>query len=360
MNYRKLLLLILVVFSTITKSIAGDKLKITRPLQIAVYNAPPFGMQERDSSYSGLMVSIWEDIAEELDWSYEYTLTDMNTLLMGIQNKRFDVGLGAISITPKREKLVDFTQPVNPSGTGIAVAAQSRKMLFRSYWKPILISLFKLIGLLLLVLLFSGTIVWWVESKQTKEPSPRNISNIADAFWWSAVTMTTVGYGDKVPTSKLGKVLGIVWIFTSIIVLSLFTANASAIFTAAKLESPIQTLNDLRNSQVGTAEKSSGQEYLKREGIEHINFDNINLAVEAMLKGEIDCVVSNVPVLQYLNNKVYYQQMEVVPNWLIKNNMGIALQEDSPLKELIDQVLLKKIAEPYWQARVYQYLGVEN
>lgn len=329
------------------------------PLQVAVYDAPPFGSME-DSTFQGLMVAIWEDIAKELNWEYEYTLTDMNSLLVGLQEKRFDVGLGAISITPSRERLVDFTQAVNPSGTGIAVAAQNKKMRFRSYWKPILVSLFELISLLLVVLLVSGTIVWWVEARQIKEPSPKNISNIADALWWSAVTMTTVGYGDKVPVSRFGKILGIVWIFMSIILLSLFTANASAIFTAAKLESPIQSVNDLKNSKVGAAAKSSGEEYLKREEIAYQAYDDIKMAVDAMLNKEIDCVVSNVPVLQYLNNKVYYGRLEIVSKWLLKNNMGIALQEESTLREHIDRVLLQKITEPHWQSRVYQYLGVEN
>ncbi len=150
-----------------------------------------------------------------------------------------------------------------------------------------------------------------------------------------------------------------VWIFTSIILISLFTANASAIFSTTKVESHIQTKKDLLNVRVGASLKSSGQEFLIREKIDHQAYDSVEEAIEAMLTGKIDCVVSNVPVLLYLNNSKYPQRLAIAPKLLLKNNMGIALANDSPLREEIDQVLLRKISEPKWQNAVYSYLGEE-
>jgi polar amino acid transport system substrate-binding protein len=179
-------------------------------------------------------------------------------------------------------------------------------------------------------------------------------------LWWSAVTMTTVGYGDKVPNSQAGKVLGIIWIFTSIILLSLFTANASAILTANKLKSHIQSEEQLKKVNVGAVTGSSGAEYLLRAEIEFDSFPDIEAAIEGLLKSKIDCIVSNVPVLKYHNNtKKYYDKLAISSKLLLKNNMGIALTDDSPLREAIDQALLKKIAEPKWQKDVYKYLGEE-
>ena len=329
-------------------------------LTIAVYNSAPFGFEYDDGVFGGLMVKLWESINEELDYPSKYELTDMSTLIHGLHVKRYDLGLGAISITPSRERLVDFSHAVNPSGTGIATSADSSGTAFKSYWKPILFSLFKLIGSLLLVLFVSGFVVYIVERRSQKEQTDRSITGFADALWWSAVTMTTVGYGDKVPVSRLGRILGIIWIFTSIILLSLFTANASAVFTATRSTAHIQTQEDLRRSKVGAARNSSGAEYLKREHVMFYEFDHVNGAIDAMLSGEIDCVVSNVPVLKHLNHTSYYGKLAVSPTFLMKNNMGIAMQEDSPLREKVNLILLKKIAEPFWQEELYKYLGEIN
>ncbi len=187
----------------------------------------------------------------------------------------------------------------------------------------------------------------------------RTIKGLADGLWWSAVTMTTVGYGDKVPNTTVGKMIGIVWIFASIILLSLFTANASAIFTTTRLEAHIQTADDLRRSRVGAALRSSGEEYLIREQIPYQPYESIEEAIDAMLARKLDCVVSNVPVLRYHNHTAYYRKLAISPRYLLKNNMGIALPDNSPLREAIDRVLLEKIAEPKWQKAVYKYFGEE-
>ena len=37
-----------------------------------------------------------------------------------------------------------------------------------------------------------------------------NITNASDAIWWAYVTITTVGYGDRFPTTNWGRIIGIV------------------------------------------------------------------------------------------------------------------------------------------------------
>ena len=53
---------------------------------------------------------------------------------------------------------------------------------------------------------------------------PSNFKNYFDALWWSIVTATTVGYGDIVPHTLLGKIIAIVIIIGGVIAVAVFTA----------------------------------------------------------------------------------------------------------------------------------------
>jgi voltage-gated potassium channel len=57
---------------------------------------------------------------------------------------------------------------------------------------------------MLVLLLFASTLIYFLE----REAQPEKFGSIPSAAWWSIATLTTVGYGDTVPVTPWGRVLG--------------------------------------------------------------------------------------------------------------------------------------------------------
>jgi voltage-gated potassium channel len=66
-----------------------------------------------------------------------------------------------------------------------------------------------LVGAMILMMgtaIFSGAIMHVIEG----QAQPRKFGTIPDAMWWALATLTTIGYGDAVPVTALGKMFGAV------------------------------------------------------------------------------------------------------------------------------------------------------
>ncbi len=64
-----------------------------------------------------------------------------------------------------------------------------------------------LVGALLIMaamLLVASTAIYYIE----RDISPDKFGSIPESMWWALATLTTVGYGDVVPASPLGKIVG--------------------------------------------------------------------------------------------------------------------------------------------------------
>ena len=72
-------------------------------------------------------------------------------------------------------------------------------------------------ALLMIVLFSAATIARWVEGQR----QPEQFGSIPASLWWAVVTLTTTGYGDVVPQSALGRVMGGLVMLCGISVLAL-------------------------------------------------------------------------------------------------------------------------------------------
>jgi ABC-type amino acid transport substrate-binding protein len=104
----------------------GAEQRETAPLRIAVYDVPPYGYVDTDGSLSGISVDLWRRVAEQIERQFEFIpVSDMESVLGGLEQGRFDAAIGAITITPKREERVDFSYPTHRSGVAVALRKET-------------------------------------------------------------------------------------------------------------------------------------------------------------------------------------------------------------------------------------------
>lgn len=68
-----------------------------------------------------------------------------------------------------------------------------------------------------LVVIVSSTFIFILE----KGAPSGNFESLGDALWWSFVTITTVGYGDKVPSTDVGRILAVFLMLSAIVAIAL-------------------------------------------------------------------------------------------------------------------------------------------
>ncbi len=95
------------------------------------------------------------------------------------------------------------------------------------------------------------------------------------ALWWASATVTTVGYGDVVPSSSGGRLIGGVLLFLGIASLALLTAIAASAIVVGEVRSEereiereeAEILSELRNlgSRMSRLERMTG-EHFRSEG----------------------------------------------------------------------------------------------
>ena len=88
---------------------------------MGVKETPPFVMRGDDGAWTGLSVELWQRIAADLRIRYEFQEYDLAGLLNAVEDGEIDVAVAALSVTPERERVLDFTHGYHHAGLGIAV-----------------------------------------------------------------------------------------------------------------------------------------------------------------------------------------------------------------------------------------------
>ena len=100
---------------------------------------------------------------------------------------------------------------------------------------------------LLLTEIVVAHIVWILEvlNNKSHQFSRQYVTGIALALYFTLITITTVGYGDTVPATPLGKLISIIGLFIGIIITALMTGTIASNINAYRLEASLYQLNNL-------------------------------------------------------------------------------------------------------------------
>lgn len=335
------------------------------PIVVGTKEVVPFVMKGADGTWRGLSIQLWEEIADSLGLDYEYRELALPEMLDGVEAGEVDVAVAALTVTAEREERMDFTHAFHTSGLGIAVAAEGG-----SGWGAVIARVFSAefltaIAALASVLLLFGTLVWLCERRRNSEQFGGSLlAGLGSGFWWSAVTMTTVGYGDKAPRTAAGRSLAIVWMFAAVIVISSFTASIASSLTLSRLESSIRGPEDLVGKRVGTTAGSTSADWLVRHNVRPRTYATVDEALEGLSAGRLDAVLYDSPVLRYLAHETYLDALQVLPHKIERQDYAFAVHTgvlvpntDLSLRKQINREMLRILQSDRWEITQSQYLG---
>lgn len=328
-----------------------------RKLVVATREVPPFAMKT-DDGWEGISIELWSDMASVLGLDYELVEVSLDDMLAGLADGRYDAGVSALTMTSEREARIDFTHPYYAGGLGIAVGTNRARQVLGLFKALGSWQFLSAIGALSFVLFLVGFLVWLVERKKNREQFGGGVARgLGNSFWWSAVTMTTVGYGDKAPVTLVGRLIALVWMFASIIVISGMTAAIASALTVSQLNVGIQDVEDLSGVKVGVVKGSTGADFIRRRGISATPFESARAAVAELGEGNVDAVVYDAPVLQYLAHTATDAKIRILPRLLEPSQYAIGLPEHSSMRETYNRLILDKLEGDAWRQLLKRYLG---
>ncbi len=327
-------------------------------LRVAVKSVPPFVIQD-DGNWTGFSIDLWRSIAQRRGWTY--TLQGVDTVdqqLDAVRTGDVDASIAAISVTGDREQSVDFSYPYFTSGLQVMIATNQPSFLdaLVSFVSP---DLLKLIAIVLIVLILVAHGVWLFERQMDADFPRPYLPGVGEALWWAAVTLTTVGYGDRTPKGRLGRSVAFIWMFAGIFLLANFTAAITARATVQQLHSNISGVGDLPGKQVVTVQGTTADQYLRSRGLSHRTVARIEDAYPLLEQGQVQAILYDAPVLEHYASTDGAGQVQVVGKAVQPEQYAIALPVASPYRRLIDQTLLQLMADGSYDALYARWFGNE-
>lgn len=326
-------------------------------LRVGTHPIAPFIIKNPDGTWGGISMELWHRLARELGYQYDVVDLEPAALMAAGKAGELDVVV-SLNINERSEAELDLTHAFYSTGLGIATRPGEDAGLVGTLRQIFTARFARAVGALAVVLSLIGALMWLLERRRNPEQfGGKPVRGLGNGVWWSAVTMTTVGYGDRAPVTLGGRVLGLVWMFAAIIMISGFTASISSALTVNQLSTAVAGPGDLPKVTVGVAEPSQAARYCQRKGIRTRAYPSPADALAGLARGEVQAVVGEAPILEYGVRTEHAGQLVMLPGTFENHGYGFGLRSGSDLREPLNLALLRYVGGPEWPVLLTSILG---
>ncbi|MEI6885925.1 MAG: transporter substrate-binding domain-containing protein [Bacteroidota bacterium] len=342
-------------FSQAKTATGGQRLKV------GIVFAPPYVIYNDTTNLSGVCIDLWNQINDSLHVNYEYKFyTSIDTMCLDLHKGIIDFTVNPFTATNDRLERFRFSIPFYISNMGIASRVERQNPMMGLFQKMISWKVIRPLLLILFIATFFAIFLWLAERKKNSKQFRHGALGVVDGIWWAFVTMTTVGYGDKIPKTGLGRVLAILWMFFAIGMFFIVSGVVSSELTVTQLQSQVKNTEDLSRCKVGAVYKTGYAETLSKHHIRYVTFNSCWDGLTAVSSGLTDAFVYDEAILKYLVSTYdLSDKIVIIPAGLNIQYFSFMCNKSNP--ELIDRInpaILNVIDSDGW-GRILRKYGID-
>lgn len=265
-------------------------------IKAGIFINPPFVVERPSGGYTGLAVDLWEDVADALDLHNDYIVyDDIAKLIQDTAAGVVDVAAFDLSATHERAKILKFSYPWYDSGLRIMVNRDAGGSLWASLSKY---KHFRVYLLFFSVFIILTIILTLMRRKHDPEFTDDWKAGLSQSFL-NIVESALSGKMEQRYLGWLGNLFFIGWLLFGVAAVAYITSTMTSAMTSTRLIGHIRQPADLPGKRVGVLHGSVGEAFFRRNNENIASYANLPEAVEALLEGGLDAIVSDAPLLEY-------------------------------------------------------------
>jgi voltage-gated potassium channel Kch len=133
------------------------------------------------------------------------------------------------------------------------------------------------------IVIFVGTMIMYNLESQVENSK---MKTVLDALWWCIATVSTVGYGDVVPVTNLGRIVAIIYMFFGITLIAILLAVVTNTFYKKRIDKEEISKKEYEINYLRTSVMNKLLE-IERKQLEYTEAThNLRLLIENRMKFE--------------------------------------------------------------------------